>query len=48
MAGRELPKSLETRIEAIQESDGLNKLMKARDDLLEWMGEMEGAREPRD
>ena len=37
MAGHELPKSMETRIEAIQESDGLGRLMKARDDLLDWM-----------
>ena len=43
MAGHELPKSMETRIEAIQESDGLGRLMKARDDLLDWMDEMEGS-----
>lgn len=42
MAGHELPKSMEARIEAIQEGDGLGRLMKTRDDLLDWMDEMEG------
>lgn len=42
MAGHELPKSVETRITAIQESDGLGRLLKARDDLLDWREEIEG------